>query len=98
MTKTNDKASRARRAEQAQERQVAHDKLTNDQKIEKAKSRPGSSTREIRRLKGLRESDRNYETKLLANPEAVAALDNGMEQLKQGKGEKATRRRKRSTE
>lgn len=50
MTKRNDKFTREARRADAEKRQAEHDKLTVEQKIAKAASRPGESNREIVRL------------------------------------------------
>jgi len=41
---------REQRREDAEVRQAEYDKLTNEQKVERAKSRPGDSKRELIRL------------------------------------------------
>jgi len=41
---------RERRQEQAAARQAEYDKLTNEQKVERALARPGNSARELTRL------------------------------------------------
>ena len=50
MPKVNNSSVRKLRREQAQERQGRYDALTLDQKIERAKERPGESSKELVRL------------------------------------------------
>lgn len=50
MPKVNNSSVRKLRREQAQERQGRYDALTLDQKIERAKERPGESAKELVRL------------------------------------------------
>lgn len=50
MTKINNRSVRELRRTQAEKRQSAYNSLSVDQKIERAKERPGESYRELVRL------------------------------------------------
>jgi len=51
------KESRKTRREQAHERQFKYDRLSLDQKIEKARSRRGGSAKEITRLETFKQEE-----------------------------------------